>query len=114
MRQTQTELLLVKKYIELPILLDVLEYDKQQIINSRMSLRNLFSEYLSSVQNQVSKDFYIIKNELISKNIRIIEESRTEDRVIGQYICRGYQQQIEMLWSKVKYDSEVMLSEYLN
>ncbi|MGF7048531.1 hypothetical protein J2T13_003039 [Paenibacillus sp. DS2015] len=114
-RQSQTgpELLLVKKYLELPILLDVLEYDKQRVINSSMSLRKWFSEYLDSVQNQVSKDLHIVKNELISKDMRIIAQSRTADRLIAQYRCRGYQQQIEMLWSKVKYDSEVMLVEYL-
>lgn len=114
MRQTENELKLVKKFIELPYLLDVLERDKKKITDSNLKMCKLYITQLDQIQNLVSAEIFEIRQKLRRSGIKIIEQRKLEDRLITDYLCRGYKLQITLLWSKVKFDIEVILAQYLN
>lgn len=113
MRQSEGDLQIVKRYLELPILLDVLEYDKRKIGGSTLNNRSILVSSLESLQDRVTSDIYEVKKEMRKRSIKIIEQKRLEDRLVADYFCRNYKHQISLLWSKVKFDTEVTLAGYM-
>lgn len=113
MRQTNEELKMVKEYIELPYLLDVIEVDKKKIHNSDMMIKNVLVRYLSSLQEQANRTIYDLKQILKKREIKIIEQTKHDDRLIVTYSCRGYQHNMTLLWSKVKVDVLLLLGDYM-
>ncbi|MWV44861.1 hypothetical protein GRF59_14665 [Paenibacillus sp. HJL G12] len=113
MRQTEEDLKIVKRYLELPYLLDVLELDKKKMKESSLKMSRVYSIKLEEIQDLVTKDIYEVKNEMRIKGIKIIEQTKHDDRLIADYSCRNYKHQITLLWSKVKFDTEVSLANYL-
>ncbi|MCM3257077.1 hypothetical protein M3664_04680 [Paenibacillus lautus] len=113
MRQTREELADVRRFFELPYLLDVIEVDKKKIINSDMIMKNVMVLYLNKVQDQANNTIFEIKQTLKKNGIKIIEQNKLEDRLVSSYSCRGYQHTMTLLWSKVKVDVLLMLGEYM-
>lgn len=113
MRQTDEELSLVKEYLELPFLLDILELDKKKMTDSNMKMGLLYIEKLSQIQNLVTAKLYEVRKKLRNGGIKVIEQIKEDDRMVADYLCRGYRHQITLLWSKVKFDTEVSLAKYL-
>ncbi|WP_145950056.1 hypothetical protein [Paenibacillus sp. Y412MC10] len=113
MRQSEGDLQIVKRYLELPILLDVLEYDKRKLGSSKLNNQSFLVSSLESIQDKVTTDIYEVKKEMNKRSIKIIEQRRLEDRLVADYLCRNYKHKISLLWSKVKFDAEVTLAGYL-
>ncbi|MGM1044777.1 MAG: hypothetical protein ACQEXX_01385 [Bacillota bacterium] len=113
MRQTEEELILIKRYLELPYLLDVIEVDKNKVEQSDMITKKVVVRYFDYLQSQVTRTMHNQKQALKSRDIRIIEQERLDDRLIAKYMVRGYQHQMTLLWSKVKTDVMVMLAAYM-
>lgn len=113
MRQTEEDLKIVKRYLELPFLLDVLELDKKKMRESNLKMSRVYIIKLEELQDQVTTEIYSVKQEMRNKGIKIIEQTKLNDRLIAEYLCRNYKHQITLLWSKVKFDTEVSLAKYL-
>lgn len=113
MRQTNEELKMVKEYIELPYLLDVIEVDKKKIHNSELIIKNVMIRYLGSLQEQTNHTIYNLKQMLRKRDIKIIEQNKYDDRLVITYSCRGYQRSMTLLWSKVKVDVLLLLGDYM-
>lgn len=105
---------LVKAYLELPVLLDVLELNIKKMKASNFKLQRLFELQLRTIQNQIIKDQLSVRQKMRKRGIKIIEENRTSDSLSANFQCRGYVESFTLLWGKVKADSEVMLADYLN
>ncbi|WP_411735094.1 hypothetical protein [Paenibacillus sp. M2] len=113
MKQSAEELELVKKYAEMPLLLDVIEEDKKRISESNVILKRELSFYLSALQDRVTADIYDLKKALREHDIKIIEQKRTEDNLFISYSIRGYQHKMNPLMSRVRTDVLVMLADYM-
>lgn len=113
MRQTNEELKMVKEYIELPYLLDIIEVDKKKIQNSELIIKNVMIRYLGSLQEQTNRTIYNLKQMLRKRDIKIIEQNKYDDRLVITYSCRGYQHSMTLLWSKVKVDVLLLLGDYM-
>ncbi|WP_220687748.1 hypothetical protein [Paenibacillus lautus] len=104
---------MVKEFIELPYLLDVIEVDKKRIHNSDMMIKNIMIRHLSGLQEQANRTIYDLKQTLKKRNIKIIEQNKLDDRLEITYSCRGYQHSMTLLWSKVKVDVLLLLGDYM-
>lgn len=114
MRQTSEQLALVKKVVELPYLLSSLEVDKNKISSSNFKMKSVYVDYLDNTQKKISLEMYKSKLSLKKHQIKIIEESRSDLSLSVDYSIRGYQHKMTLLWSKVKVDITLMLTEYMN
>ncbi|CAH0120130.1 MULTISPECIES: hypothetical protein [unclassified Paenibacillus] len=112
-QQTEEDFLLVKQYVLLPILLDVLERDINVLGTVRLKMPEVYINHLRQVQDQTHKDLVRIRNRLKTRGIRVYEENRTANGIEALYLCRGYHRKLSMLWSVVKSDIERGLTRYL-
>ncbi|WP_340032612.1 hypothetical protein NSQ20_12170 [Paenibacillus sp. FSL K6-1122] len=113
MKQTPEELLAVKRYVELPYLMSSIEHDKKQMANSDMKLKTVYIDHLDKIQAIVTAVTYKLKNYLKNKDIKIIDLTKTSESLKIEYSIRGYTQKMVLLWSKVKVDITLILSEYM-
>lgn len=113
LKQTPEELAAVKRYVELPYLLSSIEHDKKQIVNSEMKMQTVYIDHLDNIQSKVTTEIYKLKSYLRNKDIKIIESTKTSESLKVEYSIRGYHQRMILLWSKVKVDITIILSDYL-
>ncbi|MFD0616578.1 hypothetical protein ACFQZR_03830 [Paenibacillus sp. GCM10027629] len=112
--QTEVDFTLVKQYILLPIVLDVLERDMQTLGMAPLKMPSIYVRNLQQVQRQVHEDLVRIRKQLRSHGLKVYEEKRTKSGVEVLYVCRGYHHTFSMLWSLIKAEIERYLSEYMN
>ena len=111
--QTEDDLQLVKAYILLPMLLDVLERDIRALGNVKLKLGAVYIEILRGVQDRVTADVTLLRRQMRARGLKIYDEQRTERHVEVRYLCRGYHHRFSMLWGLVKAELSIRLSEYL-
>ncbi|WP_149847110.1 hypothetical protein [Paenibacillus sp. 37] len=114
MRQTSEELALVKRLVELPYLLGALEVDKQKIYASNFKMKSVYVDYLDGTQKKIALEMYKSKQILKEHHIKIIDEKRSELSLTVDYSVRGYLHKMTLLWSKVKVDVTLLLTEHMN
>jgi len=112
--QTEVDFTLVKQYILLPIVLDVLERDMQTLGMAPLKMPSIYVRNLQQVQRQVHEDLVRIRKQLRAHGLKVYEEKRTKSGVEVLYVCRGYHHTFSMLWSLIKAEIERYLSEYMN
>jgi hypothetical protein len=112
------ELVLVKKSVLFPIILDVLTYDSKnmQITGVKIPIvyDTLFKVKQQQAINEVTEELNAVKREMKLRGIKILVEKRTNLSVEAQYICRGYPYYFSMLWSFVKAEVQKKLSAYFD
>jgi len=104
---------LIKSILELPYLLTLIENNIKKIIASNMRMKELFVLYLEKLQDEVTKEITIVKREMRKNGLKILETWEMDDRLRAEYLCRGYKFEMMLLWSKVKVDTEIKLSELM-
>lgn len=114
MKQTPEELKLIKLYLELPVVADVIESDKKKIANSNIIMKEELLKHFNQIQDNIIKETYITKQELKLEGIRIIEETKTDSHIEALYRFNGYQHKITLLWSKARADVMLILAEQMN
>ncbi|WP_339255432.1 hypothetical protein MKZ12_16095 [Paenibacillus sp. FSL R5-0713] len=114
MRQTSEELALVKRLVELPYLLGALEVDKHKIYASNFKMKSVYIDYLDGTQKKIALEMYKSKQSLKEHHIKIIEGERSELSLTVNYSVRGYLHKMTLLWSKVKVDVTLMLTEHMS
>ncbi|MEK5061815.1 hypothetical protein BK126_28270 [Paenibacillus sp. FSL H7-0326] len=114
MRKADAEdMALVKAYLELPVLLDVLELNIKKMKEADFKLLHIFELQLKSIQDEIIKQQRSVRQRMKQKGIKIIDEKRTPHSLDCEFLCRGYVDSISMLWGKVKADAEIMLADHL-
>ncbi|MDT9717866.1 hypothetical protein QVE09_03080 [Paenibacillus sp. ClWae2A] len=114
MRQTSEELALVKRLVELPYLLGALEVDKHKIYASNFKMKSVYIDYLDGTQKKIALEMYKSKQRLKEHHIKIIDEKRSKLSLTVDYSVRGYIHKMTLLWSKVKVDVTLMLTEHMS
>ncbi|WP_410511682.1 hypothetical protein PaeBR_16630 [Paenibacillus sp. BR2-3] len=112
--ETEGDLQLVKEYILLPILLDVLERDIKTLGTVKLKMDVIYVKVLRSAQDLITSDVTMIRKKMRSRGIKVYEQQRTELCIEAHYLCRGYHHRFSMLWGLVKAELHKYLSKYLN
>ncbi|MFD0713499.1 hypothetical protein [Paenibacillus sp. GCM10027626] len=112
--ETEGDLHLVKEYILLPILLDVLERDIKALGTVKLKMNVVYIKVLRSAQDLITADVMLIRQNMRYRGIKVYEQQRTELCIEARYLCRGYQHKFSMLWGVVKAELYKYLSKYLN
>jgi len=112
--QTNVDFTLVKQYVLLPIVLDVLERDIKGISSAELKMAKVYIKVLELAQKQVHEDLVRVRKQMKTHGIKVYEENRSKINVEVKYICRGYHHTFSLLWSLVKAEIETYISGYLN
>ncbi|WP_337035146.1 hypothetical protein [Paenibacillus illinoisensis] len=114
MKQSSEELALVKRVVELPYLLSALEVDKNKLSASEFKMKSVYVNYLDNIQKKIALEMYETKRSLKSHHIKIIDESRSNISLTVDYSVRGYIHKMTLLWTKVKVDITLILTEHMH
>ncbi|MET3209699.1 UNVERIFIED_CONTAM: hypothetical protein ABIC26_002646 [Paenibacillus sp. PvR008] len=105
---------LVIDFIQLPYVLDVLELNISKIKKSDLKMKELFVLYLEGLQSRVLMDLKIVRQKMRQRGIKVFDGVKSDKSLITEYLCRGYTHKIYFLWSKVRFDVEIRIAEYMN
>lgn len=112
--QSEHELQLIKNYLLLPIVLDMLQDNIRYLsMSSMLKFRSIYENYTQSIMDRITADLVEIRRELRKANIKIYEEEQSGGCLSCKYICRGYQSEFTMLREHVRADISVMMRKYL-
>ncbi|CAM4418192.1 hypothetical protein U9M73_08690 [Paenibacillus phoenicis] len=112
--ETEEDLQLVKEYILLPVLLNVLERDMKALGTVKLKMDVVYVRALRTAQDLITADLTLLRKKMRDRGIKVFEQQRTELGIEARYLCRGYQHRFSMLWSLVKAELNQYLSKYLN
>ncbi|WP_405082568.1 hypothetical protein ACI48J_09360 [Paenibacillus chitinolyticus] len=111
--QTRDDSMLVKRYVLLPVLLDVLEKNIA-LLESSGKLPEPLIGHLRLIQDRVTADMAFLRKQFRRRGIRIYEERRTTDGLNVAYICRGYHHRFSLLWRLIRAEIVTALEVYLD
>ncbi|QMV42863.1 hypothetical protein [Cohnella cholangitidis] len=106
------ELRMVKESILIPIMLDYLESDIHTAQSAGFKLDMILIHGLKKVQDDIINEHYSIKKQLRERGIKVLPEERTKLGVEADYLCRGYQHHMTLLWGTVRTETLKKASEY--
>lgn len=112
--QTEEELVLVKRYVLLGIVMRILDHDIRVIGTSAIKLPRFYESMLRGLQDRVLLELAAIRRQFRETGIKVYEEKRETDGLHTEYVCRGYHHRFFMLWGFVKAESERVLKQYLS
>jgi hypothetical protein len=112
--QTTDEPGLVKSYVLLPILLDVLERDIATLTMVGLKLPAVYVACLQSAQDEIIVELTKLRQQMRQKGIKVYEQERTKQALEVRYLCRGYHHHFSMLWTVVKPEIERKLSSFMH
>jgi hypothetical protein len=115
---TEAELVMVKKSLLFPVILDVLTYDSKHMEITGVKIPIIYNLLLQGKQqqaiNDITQELNALKREMRLCGIKILIEKRTKLSIEAEYLCRGYPYHFSMLWSFAKAEVQQKLSVYFD
>jgi hypothetical protein len=111
--ETEEDLRLVKEFVLLPVLLDVLERDIRTLESVKLKMDAIYVAALRRVQDQIAADTAQLRQKMRERGIKVYEQQRTASGIEARYACRGYHRSFSMFWDLVKVELQERLRTYL-
>lgn len=109
-----TDIILVKRYILLPLILSAYERDQRIIKESGLfKTPDIYTELLEIGLNAVIEELRAVRKAFTKRGIKVYEEEKSSEGIRAEYLCRGYHQRIFLPWSIIKAECVVMMRKYL-
>ena len=90
-RPTKEELEMVRDFIAYPHIINMIQKSQEDVGLAHITLKGVIIRCLEYLMFKASNDFYSLKRELKSRNIRVIEEETNDGILYYRYFCRGYE-----------------------
>jgi Icc-related predicted phosphoesterase len=113
-KPTQEEMVLIREFIFLPLLVFVVEKNLNDIKNSQQMLKGLYIRSTQIVLNKINEDLTSIRQILRQSNIKVWETDKTEGYINYSFNCRGYIDKISFMTQLAKNEIGTRLSKYIN
>lgn len=88
---TKEELEAIRDFVLLPMLLSIVEKNKQEIERTSYSMRTIFVKAANIIQNLITNDIQAVRKLLKERNIKVFEDEMIDSNLRYNYICRGYE-----------------------
>lgn len=111
--QTQEEAEMIKQYVLLPLLLDVLERDRRALAAAPLKMPQVYKGLIGLLQASATADLTRVRRSMREHGMKVFEERRTELGIEVRYLCRGYTYEFSMLWGLMKAEIIERLCSYL-
>lgn len=90
-----TDIILVKRYILLPLILSAYERDQRIIRESGLfKTPDIYTELLEIGLNAVTEELRAVRKAFTKRRIKVYEEEKSSEGIRTEYLCRGYHQRI--------------------
>ncbi|WP_028562267.1 hypothetical protein [Paenibacillus pinihumi] len=114
-RVTRQELEMIRDYIVLPLMMDVVERNKRQIQFSTNSLKALYVAAADRLMDMIQKDHVALKKKLKEREIKVWESEQSSPTSLRhEYKCRGYHEHFHLLHEVAKTQISVQLGQYIS
>ncbi|MFE9276147.1 hypothetical protein ACQKLN_03660 [Paenibacillus glucanolyticus] len=104
---------LVKDYILLPLLLDVLENDRGILSAAALKMPVISNTIIDRLQKAALADLAQVRRNMRERGLKVYEERKTRLGVEVEFLCRGYHNKLSMLWGLVEAEIEQRSYTYL-
>jgi hypothetical protein len=99
---SEEELVLVKEFVLLPVILDVLERDMGKMKLADLKVPIIYIGNLKQTQDEVTRELYNIRQELRKRGIKVYDREQTANGIKASYVCRGYRHELSFLPSLIR------------
>ncbi|SDX38903.1 hypothetical protein [Paenibacillus sp. CF384] len=111
--QIGKELELVKRYVLLGIVNQILDHDIRIIGATATKLPRLYESMIRGLQDRVLLELAAMRRQFRDSGIGVDKEKRSTAGLCAEYSCMGYRHSFSMPWTFVKAESERLLKSYL-
>lgn len=111
--ESEEELQMIKHYLLLPVLMDVLERDMRTLAKAGLKMPAPYLRSLRAAQQAACNEEVSIRRRFRANGIRIYRQRRTPLGIEAEYLCRGYERRMCLLWSNIRSDTEQLLHRYM-
>lgn len=106
------ELRMVKEAILIPVMIDYIQRDISTAHSAGFKLDLILIRSLQKVQDDIINEHYSLKKQLRERGIKVLPEKQTRTGIEADYLCRGYQHHIALLWGTVRTEALKKASQY--
>ncbi|WP_308634832.1 hypothetical protein [Paenibacillus silvisoli] len=111
--QIGKELELVRRYVLLGIVNQILDHDIRIVGATATKLPRLYESMMRGLQDRVLLELAAMRRQFRDNGIGVEKEQRSASGLSAAYSCMGYKHSFSMPWSFVKAESERLLKSYL-
>jgi hypothetical protein len=104
---------LVKRYVELTLLLKIIPFDVRQLQQSKLKFIRCYDRLLEEVSLQIGKDLSILKRELNATGGVIVSEKQEKTFRLVQSKFKGFSYQQRFSNEVLRSDCEKLLALYM-
>ncbi|MGE7718062.1 hypothetical protein [Priestia megaterium] len=104
---------LVKDFILLPLLLDVVENDRGILCSAALKMPVISNALIDRLQKAALADLAQVRKKMRERGLKVYEERKTGLGIEVEFRCRGYHHKLSMLWGLVEAEIEQRSFTYL-
>lgn len=104
---------LVKDCVLLPLLLDVLENDRDILCRSDATTPEMIRMMINHLQLAAMADLTKVRRNMREKGLKVYDSRKSKLGVEVEFVCRGYRHKLSMLWGLVEAEIEQRSYAYL-
>ncbi|WP_308636014.1 hypothetical protein [Paenibacillus silvisoli] len=103
----------VRDSVLLPMMMSIIEKNRQEIDRSSYSLKGLYTASADALLDFVHADLVKVKKELRELHIKVIEDDRIDDAIHYRFIYKGYEHKFALMRFVVRSEISVRLGRYI-
>jgi hypothetical protein len=111
---SEEELILVKEYVLMPVILDVLERDIGKMKLADLKIPIIYIGNLKQTQDAVTQELNRIRLELRKRGIKVYDRQQSAKGIEASYLCRGYQHKLSFLPNLIRTTVIMKLAQLMN
>lgn len=109
---TGEETLAVKEILIISIILTIFERDSK-LISGHLKTPGPYMDAIQQAMDLATAELTALRTVLRRKEIRVIAEDRNEQQISATYLCRGYENKINLPLISLKSEVDVRMRRYL-
>ncbi|WP_372663201.1 hypothetical protein [Cohnella sp.] len=92
----------VKDHLIIPVMLDYIQEDISVIQSAGLKTDLILINALKKVQEDILNEHFGIRMALKKSGIKVYSQQRTRAGIDAQFLCRGYEHRISLLWGMIR------------
>lgn len=104
---------IAKEAIIIPYMLEVLERDIKVMMESNLKMKEIYARMLRKAQNNIITARSDLRKQMKARGIKILAEQREEDKLVTEYLVRGYTNKFQMLYVYLRVEVQTRLAYFL-
>ncbi|GBG10428.1 hypothetical protein PAT3040_05161 [Paenibacillus agaridevorans] len=113
-RPTPDELVMIRDFITYPHIINMIQKSQEDMGFAHIALKGVIIRCLEFLLFKATNDFYVLKRELKSRNIKVVEEDTNDGILYFRYFCRGYDDKFGIVRETLRTEIVLRMTKYTN